>query len=184
MKLSLLTFTTLILLPHVLLRAEESTPAQAVEQAHAELWGRFVDKYGIIRDYVGELPTPEDCKLGRPNAIGWWSPIENGPMFNGLYLPAMCERARRSGAAADAEQARRLAQGLMKCASVSDVPGFIARGIGTDGVCHYPLSSDDQTHPWFLGLQAYLKSGISTAEERGQIIAKVKEVAAALEAVQ
>lgn len=184
MKLSLLTLATLMLLSHVLLYAAEPTPAQAVEQAHAELWGRFVDKYGIIRDYVGELPTPEDCKLGRPNAIGWWSPIENGPMFNGLYLPAMCERARRSGAAADAEQARRLAQGLMKCASVSDVPGFIARGIGTDGVCHYPLSSDDQTHPWFLGLQAYLKSGIPTAEERGQIIAKVKEVAAALEAVQ
>jgi hypothetical protein len=181
-----LALTALLLTHAPLPAADAPTPslAQAVEQAHTELWRRFVDPHGIIRDYVGELPTPEDCKLGKPNAIGWWSPIENGPMFNGLYLPAACERARRSGAAADAEQARRLAQGLMKCASVSDVPGFIARGIGTDGTCHYPLSSDDQTHPWFLGLHAYLQSGIPTAEERQQIIAKVTEVANALEATQ
>lgn len=178
-------FAALLLAPVGVLVAEDPSPpplAQAVEQAHGELWRRLVDPHGIIRDFVGELPTPEDCTLGKPNAIGWWSPIENGPMFTGLYLPAACERALRSGDAADKEQARRLAQGLIQCASVSEVPGFIARGIGTDGVCHYPLSSDDQTHPWFLGLQAYLKSGIPTAEERQKIIAKVKEVADALEA--
>jgi len=56
--------------------------------------------------------------------------------------PAACERARRSRSPADAAQARRLAAGLLKCASVSDVPGFIARGVGTDGACRYPLGSD------------------------------------------
>jgi hypothetical protein len=182
------TLTTALLFatPAAIPAADPSLPAltQAVEQAHSELWRRFVDPHGIIRDYVGELPTPEDCALGRPNAIGWWSPIENGPMFTGLYLPAACERARRSGDAADKEQARRLAQGLLKCASVSDVPGFIARGFGSDGVCHYPLSSDDQTHPWFYGLHAYHKSGLATDEERGQIAAKVAEVAHALEATR
>lgn len=183
MKLPFLTLTALLL--HITLPAADTTPpslTQAVDQAHTELWRRFVDPHGIIRDYVGVLPTPEDCYLGKPNAIGWWSPIENGPMFTGMYLPAACERARRSGTATDAEQARRLAQGLIKCASVSDVPGFLARGIGTDGTCHYPLSSDDQAHPWFLGLHAYLKSGLPTTAERQQIIAKVKEVAEALEA--
>ncbi|WP_278469499.1 hypothetical protein [Gimesia maris] len=48
-----------------------------VEQAHAELWRRFVDSYGIIHDFVGDLPTPEDCRLGKPNAIGWRSPVED-----------------------------------------------------------------------------------------------------------
>jgi hypothetical protein len=153
----------------------------AIEQAHSELWRRFVDRHGVIRDYEGELPTPEDCTLGRPNAIGWWSPIENGPMFTGLYLPAACERARRSGESADAAQARRLAEGLLKCASVSDVPGFIARGLGSDGVCHYPLGSDDQTHPWFYGLHAYLTSGLPTAEDHRRIVAKMTEVADVLE---
>ena len=159
----------------------KTEPAQAVEKAHAEIWKRFVDEHGIVRDYVGELPTPEDCRLGKPNAIGWWSPIENGPMFTGMYLNAMVERARRSGAAADKEQARKLSQGLLKCASVSDVPGFVARGVGSDGKCHYPLSSDDQMHPWFLGMHAYLRSDIPSAEERKVLVAKVREVADVLE---
>ena len=159
-----------------------AAPAAAVAQAHAETWRRFVDEHGIVRDFVGEIPTPEDCRLGRPNAIGWWSPIENGPMFTGIYLQAMIERAHRSGAATDREEARRLSKGLLKCASVSDVPGFVARGIGTDGKCHYPLSSDDQMHPWFLGLQAYLRSGIPTTEERTTLVAKVREVAESLQA--
>ncbi|MCX6910058.1 MAG: hypothetical protein NTY01_18725 [Verrucomicrobia bacterium] len=154
----------------------------AVEQAHATLWDGHVDKNGIILDYIGEIPTPEDCSLGRPNAIGWRSPIANGAMFTGLYLPAACERARRSGTAADKADARRLAQGLLKCASVSDVPGFIARGVGTDGKCHYPAGSDDQTHPWFYGLHAYLQSGLPSASEREQIVDKMKKVADALEA--
>lgn len=153
----------------------------AVEQAHARLWRERIDPYGVILDYVGELPTPEDTRLGRPNAIGWWSPIENGPMFTGLYLPAACERARRTGRAEDRANARRLSQGLLKCASVSDVPGFIARGVGTDGHCHYPLTSDDQTHPWFYGLSTYLKSGIPTAAERRRIVAKMSEVGTALQ---
>jgi hypothetical protein len=102
-------------------------------------------------------------------------------MFTGLYLQAACERARRTGDAMDKDNARRLMLGLIKCASVSDVAGFIARGIGTDGMCHYPLGSDDQTHPWFLGLHAYFTSGFASDEERKQIAAKVKEVAEVLE---
>lgn len=159
----------------------KASPAQAIEKAHAETWRRFVDEHGVVRDFVGDLPTPEDCRLGKPNAIGWWSPIENGPMFTGIYLQALVERARRSGLAADKVQARKLSQGLLKCASVSDVPGFIARGVGSDGQCHYPLSSDDQVHPWFLGLHAYLLSDIPSAEERKVLVAKVREVADVLE---
>lgn len=154
-----------------------STP---VDQVHEVLWTTRIDAHGLIRDFVGELPTPEDCALGRPNAIGWWSPIENGPMFTGLYLPAMCERARRSGLQADREQVWQLVQGLLLCASVSDVPGFVARGVGTDGRCHYPLGSDDQTHPWFLGLHAFWASDLGTAQQRATVAAKVREVGEAL----
>jgi len=154
----------------------------AIHQANTELWTKRIDSHGGILDFVGEIPTPEDCAVGKPNAIGWWSPIEDGPMFTGLYLPAACERARRSGTEEDKAKARRLAQGLIKCASVSDVLGFIARGMGTDGKSHYPLGSDDQTHPWFYGLHAYCMSGIPSDQERRQIISKMKEVSTALEA--
>jgi len=154
----------------------------ALDQAHDVIWRTRIDGHGIMRDYVGALPTPEDCALGRPNAIGWWSPIENGPMFTGLYLPAMCERARRRGEPADREKVARLARGLLKCASVSDVPGFIARGVGSDGQCHYGLGSDDQTHPWFLGLHAFLASGLATVQERDEAGRRLAEVGRALAA--
>jgi len=161
------------------LATQAQTPA--LNLAHQTLWTHFVDRHGIINDFVGDTPTPEDCALGRPNAIGWWSPIENGPMFTGLYLPAACERARRTGDPEDRSHARTLAQGLLKCASVSKVPGFIARGIGTDSQCHYPMGSDDQTHPWFYGLHAYLKTDIPSPEERALIVSKMKTVADVLE---
>ena len=160
----------------------ERACAAKIEEAHAALWSRFVGPDGVIRDYAGDLPTPDDCAMGRPNAIGWWSPIENGPMFTGLYLAAACERARRTGDQAAGDEARKLARGLLRCASASAVPGFIARGLGTDGKCHYPMGSDDQTHPWFHGLHAYVTSDIPDAAERARVVAKIREVADALEA--
>ena len=85
-------------------QAQDYPPAHpsltaALEQAHQQFMSRMIDAHGIVLDFVGESPSPEDCRLGRPNAIGWWSPIENGPMFTGLYLPAACQRALRSGSA-------------------------------------------------------------------------------------
>lgn len=162
--------------------APQAGPAIAARQCHDQVWSHHVDPYGIVRDFVGELPTPEDCRLGRPNAIGWWSPIENGPMLTGLWLGAVCERARRSGDPVDIAHARRLAAGLMKCASVSETPGFIARGVGTDGRCHYPMGSDDQTHPWFLGLCQYVESGLAVPDEQQTIRHKLVEVATILQA--
>lgn len=164
-------------------RVDAQVPlSDAIEQAHAKLWRQHIDKNGLILDFVGEIPTPEDCSLGKPNAIGWRSPLANGTMFTGLYLPAACERARRSGDPVDKANARRLVQGLLKTASYSDVPGFIGRGVGTDGKCHYPVGSDDQTHPWFYGLHAYYKSDLPSAAERTQILDKMKQVADVLEA--
>ena len=191
MKDSFFLFSALLLASQTG-RAEETVPLNevspervtaAIEKAHTALWSNFIGNDGLIHDYVGKLPTPEDCELGRPNAIGWWSPIENGPMFTGTYLAAICERARRTGASADRGKARRLAQGLLKCASVSEVPGFIARGMGTDGTCHYPMGSTDQTHPWFYGLHAYATSGIPAAEEQKVVVNKMEEIADALEAL-
>jgi len=167
-----------------LLTAMMPVPASensAVMQAHEVLWDKFIGNDGLIHDFVGEIPTPEDCASGRPNAIGWWSPIENGPMFTGTYLAAMCEKARRSGDAKDKVKVRKLVKGLLKTASVSDVTGFIARGFATDGKSHYPLGSQDQTHPWFYGLYSYVKSGIPDEAERSEVVSKMVEVANELE---
>jgi hypothetical protein len=158
-----------------------STVDAALEDAHTNLVERLLDEHGLLLDYRGEIPTPKDCAESRPNAMGWWSPIENGPMFTGPYLHAMCEKAMRSGKDEDRMLCRRMASGLMRAASVSDVPGMIVRGFGTDGKCHYPLGSEDQTIPWFYGLHAYVRSGLAESDEKARIVSKMLEVAHALE---
>src|SRR6266853_4714878 len=84
----------------------------AVETAHTEIWRRFVDAHGVLLDFTeldGRvfIPTPEECQLGKPNALGWWSPIENGAMFNGLYMDAAVNRWRLTKDAGDAAKAKR-----------------------------------------------------------------------------
>lgn len=159
-----------------------SDPEAAIERAHAEIWRRLIDRHDIMLDFAeldGSviIPEPEECRLGKPNALGWWSPIENGAFFNGLYMDAALDRWRATRADADAGKAKRLADGLMLLASVGEVKGFVGRGVATDGRSHYPMGSDDQTLPWFYGLWRYLDSGIATGTERARIIAKLTETA-------
>ncbi len=150
-------------------------PGTAVEQAHAEIWRRFVDRHGVLVDFTDldgtiQLPTPEECREGKPNALGWFQPIENGAMFNGLYLDGALNRWKATKSDDDAAKARRLMEGLLLLNSISDVPGFVGRGVSTDGRSHFPMGSNDQTMPWYFGLWRYLESGLATPEERERII--------------
>lgn len=159
----------------------------AAEMANAEVWRRFVDKdYGTLYDYAGLdgavlLPTPEECRQSKPNALGWWTPIENGAFFGGLFLDGLCSRWSVRRDERSAADARRIAAGLVRLAQVGRTPGFIARGISTDGKSHYAAGSDDQTFPWFYGLWRYLRSGLPEKEERERLVALMKQVAVALE---
>ncbi|MEZ0385422.1 MAG: hypothetical protein ACAI34_00040 [Verrucomicrobium sp.] len=167
--------------------ADAKSAAENVEKAHAEIWRRFIDPYHLMLDSTTldgkyERPTPEECREGKPNALAWWTPIENGAMFNGSYLEAACKRWMHSRDEADREKASKLSQGLLLLASVSDTPGFIGRGVATDGKTPYPMGSNDQTSPWFYGLWRYLDSGIPEGAERKMIIDKMAQVANALAA--
>lgn len=151
-----------------------STATAAAQQAHAEIWRRFIDKFGIMIDFADldgtvSLPTAEELRDGKPNALGWWAPIENGAMFNGLYMDAAINRWKRTQSSEDASKARKLMEGLLLLNSISDVKGFVGRGVGADGKSHYPMGSNDQTLPWFLGLWRYWDSGLATAEEKQRI---------------
>jgi hypothetical protein len=159
--------------------------ADAVESAHGALWARMIKADGIMLDYADRdgsvvIPTPEECAQSKPNAMGWGTPIANGTFFTGLYLSAVVERHSRTKSELDKARARLLAQGLMRLAGLSDVPGYIARGIATDGKSHYPAGSDDQTHPWFFGLYRYAMSDLPDAAEKAAIVAKMTAVATAL----
>ena len=65
--------------------------AAAIDKAHAAMWSRMIKDDGIMLDFTDRdgavvIPTPEECAEAKPNAMGWWTPIENGGFFNGLYL--------------------------------------------------------------------------------------------------
>ncbi len=170
-----------------LLRAAPSLEAAqaSAELAHAELWRRFVDAHDVLLDFTDldgsvSLPTPEECRAGKPNALGWWAPNENGAMFNGLYLDGMVNRALVTKADSDKAKTRRLVEGLLRLAECSEVKGFIGRGFATDGKTTWPMGSNDQTSPWFYGLWRYLESGLAEEPLRQRIIAKFTEVAEVL----
>ncbi len=158
-----------------------------VEVLHEDNWKRFVYSNGLVLDYVPEggekgFPTAEECAEGKPNAVSWWAPVENGAFFTGLYLDGICRRWQLTNAAEDKAKAQRLVSGLMQCASVGNTPGFVARFVLADGRSHYGLGSDDQTGPWFYGLWCYVRSGMADAAEKERVTAKMVEVATALKA--
>lgn len=129
------------------------------ERIQEQIMNRFADSHGIITDYRGlkgeiVLPTPEECERNIPNAKGYWTPIENGGFFTGLYLLGQCRRYRQEKSENTRTLIRRLVGGLCKLQDVATVPGFIARGVGTDGKCHYKSSSSDQFFPWVIGVDA------------------------------
>jgi hypothetical protein len=160
---------------------------KAVQAAHDEVWRRFIDpKHGTFYDYAAGdgtvlIPTPEECATDKPNGLGWSSPIENGGFFGGLYLDALCNRWKRTRDKAAAGKARIIADGLVKLASIGSTPGFVARGISTDGVSHHVASSSDQTFPWFYGLWRYTRSGIPAASERANVERLLERTITAIE---
>ena len=152
-----------------------------MEKAHTELWRRFVDEHNLILDYVGlkgEIvrPTPEHCRELKPSALSWGVPNEDGPMFNGLYLDAACNRWTITRQDTDRAKARRMIEGLIKVSTLGKTPGFIARGVATDGKTTYPMGSNDQTTPWLYGIWRYVTDGVAKDEaERKELMARFVE---------
>ena len=146
-----------------------------MEQANTRLASEFVYGPGLLMDYKGPMPTPEEAARAFPNAMGWWTPVENGAMFTGQWMPAVVARN-------DAALAKRLAEGLLKLSEVSDVPGFIARCVLEDGKSHWPCGSNDQTTPWLIGLWSYWRAPFAEPVLKAKIAARCAEVDRALEA--
>lgn len=181
---------SLILLPLASCREtvqlmERATPENAIESANSEIWRRFVNEYDCLNDYTDLdgtkiLPTAEECRDSKPNALAWWTPIENSSMYGGLYMDGIIKRWEFTKSAEDADRARRIAKGLVLLASVSKVEGFVARGVSADGVSHYPMGSNDQIGGWFYGLWRYLETDLPTALERKTIEDKMLATANAM----
>jgi hypothetical protein len=159
---------------------------QAIAAAEDEIFRRFVHpRFGFLFDYAGrngeaDLPTAEDMTACRPNAMAWWTPVENGAFFTGLMLAGLSGQAGPWRRAGTAERARGLAEALLRLGTVGKRAGLIARSVAEDGQSHPPVGSDDQTSPWLYGFWRYLQSDIPTAAERETITAAMIRVCTAL----
>ena len=132
---------------------------------------RFLTRDKVLLDYAGLhgeviLPTPEECALNKPNALAWVTPIENGGFFNGILLSGILKCWEKAPSPKLAAFARTLLQGLFALQDKSPVPGCILRGLGSDGKCHYPASSNDQVVPFLLGVWEFAHSPLAAPEEK------------------
>ena len=148
-----------------------------LREVNTRLEREFISDEGLVLDYVGDIPNAGDIAELRPNAMGWWTPIENGSMFTGDWLPSLMAEGSQKKALVE-----RCVKGLIKMSEVSDVPGFIARGTGVDGKSHYPCSSNDQTDPWFFGLFEYCRWQFADPVIKARASERLVFVAKALEA--
>ena len=151
---------------------------------HNIVWHRFVRMpYGHILDYAGKngeaiYPTKEECEKSLPNPRSWGLPIENGAFFTGLYVYALLEKYKNEPCAKTADEINLLMDGLFLLQDVAKVDGFIARGVGEDGVSHYPMGAECQVFPWTLAMFAYYKSPL--CQDRENVRARMMTVLSAL----
>lgn len=153
-------------------------------ELHDIVWSRFIRKpYGHLLDYADRqgntsIPTAEECRQSNPNPYGWWTPIENGGFFGGLYLEALLTEYARCPSDRLADEIDTLVSGLERLQDVARKEGFIARGVAQDGVSHYPVSSEDQVFPWVMGMYSYLKSPLcrDRADVRARLLRLLRAV--------
>ncbi len=157
--------------------SKKRTIQDILKEVNGRLEREFISADGLVLDYIGDIPEEWEIAENRPNAMGWWTPIENGAMFTGEWLPALMAEGTARKALVE-----RCVNGLIKMSDVSDVPGFIARGTGRDGKSHYPCGSNDQTDPWFLGLLEYCRWPHADTAVRSDALDRLVFVARALEA--
>lgn len=151
---------------------------------HDIVWRRYVRMpYGHILDYAGKngeaiFPTREECDRTMPNPRSWGLPIENGAFFTGLYTYALIEKYNNDGCTKTAEEINILINGLCLLQDVAKVDGFIARGVGDDGIGHYPMGAECQVLPWVLAMYAYYKSDL--CKDKESVKARIMRVLMAL----
>ena len=117
------------------------------------------------------LPTPEEIAQRRPNPCGWASGMEDAVINGGVALDMYID-------ANDPVMAKNIFDGLVRCGTISGVPGMVVRSISPrDGKSFYPESSRDQYTHYVYSFWKYFHSDLSSAEDKELIKKLLVEVA-------
>lgn len=128
---------------------------QKMEEAWGYVWsGLFCPKTRLFYDYrtsrdpaiqFDHLPTPDEIALQCPNPAGWGTGMEDSMLSAGSVLEALCLRRKLTADPAAPARAAEVMDGVMRCAHVHGVNGFLVRSLcPDDGRSCYFNSSRDQ----------------------------------------
>ena len=161
-------------------------PHPAMEKAWRYLWERLFSEstnlfydHTVSRENAGctaTLPTPDMIRADCPNPCGYGTGMEDSVLNGSMMLDAVLSRYRVTGEESMKPLADKLFDGLRKCASLPDAPGFIARSLSPfDGVSYYSNSSRDQyTHFVYSAYHFYTSALASEAQKQA-----IREILAA-----
>ena len=161
--------------------AVQTVSAGNVETAWNRLFAKFYEpKTGLLYEHLPDeapgavtrhLPTPEEIARAYPIPTGWNTGMEDG-VLNGcpLLLAAMLRN--------DSAAVEKLLNGLLRCATVSGVPGFLVRSISpADGKSVYPDSSRDQYTLFVYTMWRFSQSPLCSPSRRAEIGKIVLDIA-------
>lgn len=149
-----------------LLCAADGRLEQQVDSAWKAIWSNFYSTetclfYDFLESLepgktLDHLPTAKEVRDLNPNPCGYGTAMEDCAISGGVILTALIDRyenEKRLGAApASLEriktEARDVFKGLELLATVSNSPGFVARGVSpkAPGLCYINSSRDQVTH--------------------------------------
>ena len=137
----------------------------AVSLLFCEKTNLFYDHlYNLTSDgAVKGLPTLEQIGAQIPNPNGWSTGMEDSVICGSMMLDCAMKKG-------EIEFAKRIVKGLIACATISDVPGFVARSFSPiDNKTHYSNSSRDQYTHLIYSLTYYYFSTFCDDETKTQI---------------
>lgn len=116
------------------------------------------------------LPTPEEIAQSKPNRTSWNSGMEDSSINAGIMLEAVVNRYSVTHESEMRSAALEIFQGMLTCARIAPVRGFLARSVSPfDGKSFYPESSRDQYTHFVQGLFRYYNSPLAEERERAEI---------------
>lgn len=174
-----------LLLANLSLRAEERTLDSQIEAAWQAAWTNFYSpETNLFYDFLeslefgktlDHLPTPEEIDALYPHACGYGTGMEDCAISGGVILDALIDRYANEealGSSSDSlakikEQAELVFDGLELLATVSNSPGFVARGVSpkAPGRCYINSSRDQVTH-LDLAVWNYWRSPLISEQNR------------------
>jgi len=163
--------------------------AEKINQAWEASWKMFfVEKTSLFYDLItgrGEadrlqyLPHPEEVAARDPNPCGWGTGMEDSAIHAGVMMAMICDRFEVTGETFLADYALKILKGMVNCATVHGVRGFVARSVcPEDAKSVYPETSLDQYTHLVHGLWRYFHSGLtdeSSSEICRELISSVCE---------